>query len=520
MKQNIIILLLLFVNSSFLFSQTQQKIKWPSLADSPWPVLNGDMQGTGRSDYVGPTSSNPYIHWMADLPLGIFWGPTLGYDDILYFGSYALDSDLENHFYAYFPDGNPYWIFNTSTGYPNNFSPLITKDSSVYMKSNDGVLYCLTHNGNLKWTSYVGFGGMRMHFSLDLDGNIYAFSQDTLRILNSQGIEIQLKYIKDISSPVIFSPDGGTIYFKTGHKTNWEQDHSLVAADLEGNIVWRYWFFETNEAPVTVDNQGNIYCYGTDSTNGIKHFIYSFTENGEIRWKYPTDGYFTFNSVTVDIEGNILFYCRKDNGSTNYIVSLKNNGELNWEVRLKPDENPYFAQVNHGLTSDANGNIYFGSRDGVNFYAMNKYGEFLWTLSLNGYGYFSSPAIGSDGTLYIGTSLSTFFQNHQNNLIAINDEPLYTADDNKPIISLELAQNYPNPFNFLTKIEYSVENPDWIKLNVYNFLGEFITTLVDEYKSRGMYNINFNAENLASGIYFYTIISGTNFETKKMVLLR
>ncbi len=527
MKYITVILCVYLVSTNVLLSQTQQRIEWPSLADSPWPVLNGDMQGSGRSVFEGPTSSNPHIHWTADLPLGIFWGPTIGYDDILFFGSFAIDSDHENHFYAYYPDGNPYWIVNTSTGVPNISSALLTSDSTIYTATNNDTLYALSSSGNLKWKISIGFGERKMHLSLDREGNIYTINSDTLRVINKLGNTILLKYFDDISSPVIFSPDGNTIYFKTGHLTSWEEDQSLIAADLQGNIVWRYWFFETNEAPVTVDNEGNIYLYGSDSTNGINDYIYSLNKYGGVRWKYPTDGFFSYNSVTVDAEGNIVFYCRKENGNKNYIVSLKNNGEINWEIPLEPDEDPLYAQVDHGLVSDADGNIYFGSTyEGGNFYAMNKYGEFLWELSLNGYSYYSSPAIGSDGTLYIGTSLSTFFQNHQQNLIAVNDEPVFIEVETIPKKNFQLEQNYPNPFNPSTKIEYSVEKPEWIKLDVYNSLGAHIVTLVDEYNGSGTHSVNFNAKGIPSGVYFYTIrtgdpLSGLDFiQSRKMILLK
>jgi len=296
----------------------------------------------------------------------------------------------------------------------------------------------------------------------------------------------------------------------------------LVAADLQGNIIWRKWFFETNDAPVTVDNQGNIYFYATDSTGGIpEDFIYSLDSDGNVRWKYETDGYLYYNSVTIDPEGNVVFYCRKENGDKNYIVSLKNKGEVNWEVPLEPNEDPFFAQVDHGITSDSDGNIYFGSSyEGGYFYAMNKYGEFLWKLSLNGYSYYSSPAIGSDGTLYIGTSLSTFFQSHVKNLIAVNDKPDFIENEDKPLRSFQLYQNYPNPFNPSTSIEYAVQSPGWIKLDVYNPIGAHILNLVNEYRKSGAYTVNFNARGLPSGVYFYSISSGTNIETKKMLLIR
>jgi len=515
------IIYITFVLLGLGLAQQQQRIEWPSLANAPWPVLNGDMQGTGRSEYVGPISSYPHIRWMDDLPLGIFWGPTIGYDDILYFGSFALDFDFENHIYAYYPDGNPYWTVNTSTGVPNVCSALITSDSTIYIAANNDTLYSISSDGNVIWKTSIGFGFRKMHISIDKTGNIYTFNEDTLRVLDKQSNTIFVKEFNDISTPIIFSPDGNMIYFKTGPYT-WELDHSLVAADLQGNIIWRKWFFETNDAPVTVDNQGNIYFYATDSTGGIpEDFIYSLDSDGNVRWKYETDGYLYYNSVTIDPEGNVVFYCRKENGDKNYIVSLKNKGEVNWEVPLEPNEDPFFAQVDHGITSDSDGNIYFGSSyEGGYFYAMNKYGEFLWKLSLNGYSYYSSPAIGSDGTLYIGTSLSTFFQSHVKNLIAVNDKPDFIENEDKPLRSFQLYQNYPNPFNPSTSIEYAVQSPGWIKLDVYNPIGAHILNLVNEYRKSGAYTVNFNARGLPSGVYFYSISSGTNIETKKMLLIR
>ena len=58
----------------------------------------------------------------------------------------------------------------------------------------------------------------------------------------------------------------------------------------------------------------------------------------------------------------------------------------------------------------------------------------------------------------------------------------------------------------------------WNTLKVYDILGKEIVTLVDEYKSAGSYEVNFNAQGLSSGIYFYTLRFGNVRETKSMVL--
>ncbi len=83
-----------------------------------------------------------------------------------------------------------------------------------------------------------------------------------------------------------------------------------------------------------------------------------------------------------------------------------------------------------------------------------------------------------------------------------------------------LSQNYPNPFNPTTTISFQLPSPIFVSLKVYDVLGNEITTLVNEVKSAGIHNINFNAKDLSSGIYFCKIKSGNNISVKKMVLVR
>ena len=83
-----------------------------------------------------------------------------------------------------------------------------------------------------------------------------------------------------------------------------------------------------------------------------------------------------------------------------------------------------------------------------------------------------------------------------------------------------LSQNYPNPFNPSTKIAYSIPKAGNVKLVVYDVLGREVRTLVDEFKQAGAYNVRFDALNIASGVYFYTIKSGDFTETKKMTLIK
>jgi len=86
--------------------------------------------------------------------------------------------------------------------------------------------------------------------------------------------------------------------------------------------------------------------------------------------------------------------------------------------------------------------------------------------------------------------------------------------------SFSLEQNYPNPFNPSTKITYSIPYKSFVTLKVYDPLGSLVTDLVQEEKEAGKYEIDFNASDLSSGVYFYRIESGDFMQTKKMILLR
>jgi hypothetical protein len=83
-----------------------------------------------------------------------------------------------------------------------------------------------------------------------------------------------------------------------------------------------------------------------------------------------------------------------------------------------------------------------------------------------------------------------------------------------------LSQNYPNPFNPSTHLRFTIADFGMVTLKVYDLLGREVATLVNERKSPGTYDVQFNGSALPSGVYFYRLESGSLVETKRMVLLR
>ncbi|MBE0571883.1 MAG: T9SS type A sorting domain-containing protein [Ignavibacteriaceae bacterium] len=142
----------------------------------------------------------------------------------------------------------------------------------------------------------------------------------------------------------------------------------------------------------------------------------------------------------------------------------------------------------------------------------------------------------NDGWIYVGGTVNT----DENYVEAsnIHDVGIFAFADPDSITNLDddveglvnefvLEQNYPNPFNPSTKIRYTIPNVtlsdvegSFVTLKVYDVLGNEVATLVNEEKTTGSYEVDFNVSGLTSGIYFYKLTAGSFVETKKMILLR
>ncbi len=86
--------------------------------------------------------------------------------------------------------------------------------------------------------------------------------------------------------------------------------------------------------------------------------------------------------------------------------------------------------------------------------------------------------------------------------------------------SYQLLQNYPNPFNPTTTIRYSLPKESFVTLIVYNTLGQQVAEPVSEQQQAGYHNVEFRADGLASGVYFYRLQTGDFVQTKRLLLLK
>jgi hypothetical protein len=190
---------------------------------------------------------------------------------------------------------------------------------------------------------------------------------------------------------------------------------------------------------------------------------------------------------------------------THDLYRYKTNSTIEGQVTF--DNNPPNTQINLFASnpdtggvqtlSDMNGYFIFHVSDKIYNYNINL------NYMLQGYNYNTVVAHPGDKNVIVNLSST-----------GISDNESSQPTD------YSLSQNYPNPFNPSTAISYSLPISGHITLKVFNILGNEVTTLVNEDKAAGKYNIKFEASNLPSGIYFYKIQTGSFSETKKMILLK
>ena len=527
------IIIFIAVSAIFTYGQTQVKIPWPSLADSPWPLLRGDAQATGRSEFIGPSTDN--ILWQKDMPLGIDMGPVIGYNDVLYMGEFAISPPSGNYFYAVNNNGQDLWTFPTISFRANNVPPVVGKDSTIYFGSGNFSLFALHNSGELKWEMEKTVFGSTI--SISKNGDLYIPGVDSIWIIDPMGFVKNKVHTPDIMRTAIsFSTGGDTIFYLTGAGF-YPHPGALNAATLEGDLLWSFNFATNNQGAPLVDNQNKVYVLGTDSIASQNRYLNCIKPDGTLDWRYKIPGYRDKVAPTMDKNGNIIFHTilAYDSVWKNTIVSLDYYGNLNWFTPL--DVGDWWQNyINHGLVCDAEGKIYCGSDAGGNFYCLNSSGKILWVIDMGDYEFSSSPAIGSNGTLYIGTHLSSLNTNHVKNLIAVKDKVNSVQNTNLSDLHYSLEQNFPNPFNPTTKIKFTIpaslrppfnkggKTGGLITLKVYDILGNEIATLVNEVKPAGSYEVEFSASgggiNLASGIYIYRLTAGKFSDSKKLILLK
>ena len=183
---------------------------------------------------------------------------------------------------------------------------------------------------------------------------------------------------------------------------------------------------------------------------------------------------------------------------TSFTSSVSQSGiTLNWSTATELNNNGFEVEK---------------SNDGKNFYKVGFVKGAGSSTQNHNYSYFDNINVSGKTIFYYRLKQVDFSGASQySNILTVQfDMPRNFA----------LSQNYPNPFNPTTMINYSVAKESNVTIKIYDVMGREVETLVNENKEPGNYEVNFNAQNLASGIYFYKMNAGDFTSIKKLTLLK
>ncbi len=243
------------------------------------------------------------------------------------------------------------------------------------------------------------------------------------------------------------------------------------------------------------------------------------TTNGGENWTLVLNGE-TFTDIHFTDSLNGL----KCSGEVDSI-SKTSNGGISWYKRPLPKISPglsnikKFAFVNKDTIWGVNGRYVYPNNQARGVLYTSTNGGDSWyyqvpdtTVHLSGYFHIQFINKNFGWAYSVNSGIKTKVGGDP--LIAINPVSLEIPNNFK------LEQNYPNPFNPTTIINYQLTINSFVTLKVFDLQGREIQTLVNRKQSTGHYSAEFNAANLSSGIYFYTLQTEDYKETKKMILVK
>jgi len=302
-----------------------------------------------------------------------------------------------------------------------------------------------------------------------------------------------------LGSNLIAGTGTGT-FLSTNYGVNWKKMNSGFADSAISSLL-------------PVNNQGSIYLY---AGTRIGPYV---TPNYASRW-YPARDGFSDGTIIYSLGVRIV-------GSRTELYAGTSIG-----VYKSTNFGSYWYQLGNAPIYKVNGFAVYGT----NIFTATDYGVYRstdgginWTsigMTEPENSYINSIAI-LGPYLMVGTYKAGIWRIHLSDITV-------STEDNTAVLPKEfiLNQNYPNPFNPTTTIKYSIAetpypapgqamaSPQRVTLKVFDLLGREVATLVNETKSTGTYTVNFDGSKLAAGVYFYTLQSGGNIFSRKMILLK
>jgi len=237
-------------------------------------------------------------------------------------------------------------------------------------------------------------------------------------------------------------------------------------------------------------------------------FIFRSTDDG-LTWTQSSNGLSPYSSVHKVIkQGHYLFAAAGDG-----VYRSSDNGN-NWSLAIigmtSTSILTIIAYDSTIIVGTLEGFIYKSTDAGNNWIDISEGLPLIGSSSTNE----KIHVVGQN--VLCGTYATGVYKSPLSEIVVSVDNP----DQLKDPDSFVLGQNYPNPFNPTTTIRFSIQNKSNVKITILNAIGEEVAVVLNEEKEAGFHQVEFNAANLPSGVYFYQLRAGSFVQTKKMILMK
>ncbi|RPI12635.1 MAG: T9SS C-terminal target domain-containing protein [Ignavibacteriae bacterium] len=535
----IFIITSLFVINFLLYSQVNQE----------WIAI-----------YNGPSDSADYVNSMKTDASGNVYiiGSSRGSGTFLDYCTVKYNSS-----------GIQQWVARyNGPGNANDYPKALAIDSygNVYVTGNsvgtgtgnDILTVKYNSSGVQQWTQRFNGSGSNgddaTAIVLDQEGNVYITGCALISGLfpdyctikyNPSGIQQWISFYNgpnnDFDYANSIALDGsGNVYITGKSKAMGTFDYCTVKYNGSGVFQWAQRYTSASDYDdvakvIKVGNNDDILVTGSIRTyqTDYDYCTIKYNSSGVQQWlktyNGPENGNDNATDLKIDDQGNV--YVTGVVAGDFCTIKYNITGVQQWLIRYNGPGNG--NDIANSIAIDQQENLYVcgkskGTNSGYEFCTIkyNSSGVQQWVQRYTGQGYG-----GGDGmSVVVDTFLNVYVSGSDFNS-ALNSFDFctikYTQQVGLTPISIEipnkyfLSQNYPNPFNPSTLIEFSIpKNNVHIRLSVYNVTGKLITILLDEKLNAGTYKVNFVAENLSTGVYFYKMETGDFIESKKMVKIK
>ena len=481
---------------------TQVAIYYSTNNGESWSFKNTGLTNKEINRIVKDESGIFYAG--TDMSNGVYYS-TNGGDYWYHLGlnltTYTIGWDSESRLYAGGSSQGLYrFVIEDSTWiqvYNQGYNPVEVDDLCL---TRSGYLFTITHWDGLQWSSNNGeswtrinFPGVNPYAIETIDDSIFIAGKGNIYVSNNYGNawfipadfgilgKNSLQY--DSATQILYAGSESFaneicgIYTSTDSGQNWELLSTLPMTATR-KWVTALWVTRTNKII-------------------LANVIYAWPQSQYSRFFKSSDNGQSWEIIS---EGNVVHQIVEDASSVLYATS--SNG-----LMVSEDEGKTWTTKSISgswcLATDYSGRIYH------DLTCSTDKGNTWFDLPISGFNaWFNEDlAISHSNRIYAASTEGIFYGEA--------DSIVVSVEKNEPIKTFNLCQNYPNPFNPTTSLQYAIGSRQFVTLKVYDLLGREVATLVNEEKPAGEYEVEFNAANLSSGIYFYQLQAGEFISTKE-----